>query len=111
MNKYNNIKSIVNAMYTPLDIRQETDFQLLKNMQRPYDSGYDYDLRGFYSQYGNLQPQATNGHLTDEYKLPIHPTFSTESNMYNGQEYAVDWNNPVWQAYDSPEGYFYGGLQ
>ena len=31
MNNYNNIRSIMDAMYTPLNIGQETDFQLLKN--------------------------------------------------------------------------------
>ena len=82
---------------TNLPINQEVDFQIQKHQQRPYDSGIDYDLRGFYKQYGNLQPQATNGHLTDEYKTIIHPTFSKESNYYNNEPFAVDWNKGLYK--------------
>lgn len=82
---------------TTLPINKEVDFQLIKEQQRPYDSGADYDLRGFYSQYGNLQPQATNGHLTDEYKTLVHPTFSNQSNYYNGEPFAVDWNSKLYR--------------
>lgn len=84
-------------MNTQLPLRQEIDYQIDKSQNRPWDSGYDYDLRGFYNQYSSLAPQATNGHLTDEYKYPIHPTFSVESNYYNGQPYAIDWNTPIYQ--------------
>lgn len=79
---------------TPLSLGDELKFQLVKaNSPFRNDSGYDYDLRGFYKQYGNLTPTATNGHLTDSYKKPNHPTFSVGSNYYTGQPYAVDWNS------------------
>lgn len=81
-----------------LPINKEIGYQVNKSQYRPWDTGYDYDLRGFYNQYGTLSPQATNGHLTDEYKYPIHPTFSIESKYYNGQPYAVDWNKPLWKV-------------
>lgn len=81
---------------TNLPTKKEIDYQVIKSQQRPYDSGADYDLRGFYSQYGNLSPQATNGHLTDEFKTEIHPTFSNESKYYAGQPYAVDWESPLY---------------
>ena len=83
---------------TNLPINREIDYQVNKSQYRPWDTGYDYDLRGFYNQYGTLSPQATNGHLTDEYKYPIHPTFSIESKYYNGQPYAVDWSKPLWKV-------------
>ena len=83
---------------TNLPINREIGYQVNKSQYRPWDTGYDYDLRGFYNQYGTLSPQATNGHLTDEYKYPIHPTFSIESKYYNGQPYAVDWNKPLWKV-------------
>lgn len=83
---------------TNLPINREIDYQVNKSQYRPWDTGYDYDLRGFYNQYGTLSPQATNGHLTDEYKYPIHSTFSVESKYYNGQPYAVDWNKPLWKV-------------
>lgn len=86
--------NIWNTYNTPLNLSNELKFQIAKaNSPFRNDSGYDYDYRGFYNKYGNLTPQATNGHLTDEYKKPNHPTFSIESNYYTGQPYAVDWNS------------------
>lgn len=84
-------------MGTQLPLNQEISYQIDKTQNRPWNSGYDYDLRGFYNQYGSLAPQNTNGHLTDEYKHPIHPTFSAESNYYNGQPYAIDWDTPIYK--------------
>lgn len=86
--------NIWNTYNTPLNLSDELKFQIAKaNSPFRNDSGYDYDYRGFYNKYGNLTPQATNGHLTDEYKKPNHPTFSIESNYYTGQPYAIDWNS------------------
>ena len=85
--------SIYDSYNTPLNVEDELNFQLAKhNSPFKYDSGWDYDLRGFWKKYGNLQPQATNGHLTDEFKKPNHETFSNQSKFYNGQDWAVDWN-------------------
>lgn len=83
---------------TELSPREEIAFAMEKT-RSPFknDSGRDYDYRGFYQKYGNLAPQATNGHLTDEFKLPNHPTFSIESKYYTGQPNAVDWNAPGWR--------------
>lgn len=44
---------------------------------------YDYDLQGAYKKYGNKVFSADNGHGTDEFKKPNHPTFSNES-IYHG---------------------------
>lgn len=85
-------------MGTILPTDKEIGYQINKSQYRPWDTGYDYDLRGFYNQYGTLAPQATNGHLTDEYKYPSHPTFSVESKYYNGQPWAIDWNKLLWRA-------------
>lgn len=82
---------------TNLPTKKEIDYQVVKSQQRPNDSGMDYDLRGFYNKYGNLSPQATNGHLTDEFKTQIHPTFSVESKYYNKEPYAVNWESPLYQ--------------
>lgn len=43
----------------------------------------DYDMRGAWLE--NRGKQAANGHFTDRYKKPNHPTFSTES-QYSGGE-------------------------
>ena len=44
----------------------------------------DYDLRGFYKKNPNFTA-APGQHMTDEFKLPNHPTFSNESKYYNDQ--------------------------
>jgi hypothetical protein len=83
--------STYDAMKTQLPVGQEIGYQVAKdNSPFANDSGYDYDLRGAYQRLGGLNPEATNGHLSDYDKLPIHPTFSTDSKFYNGQNYAVD---------------------
>jgi hypothetical protein len=40
----------------------------------------DYDLRGWFASNGS---QAANGHFTDQFKKPNHPTFSDQS-QYSG---------------------------
>jgi len=42
----------------------------------------DYDLKGYYNKYGASKVKG-EAHLTDEFKLPNHPTFSTESKYFN----------------------------
>jgi hypothetical protein len=46
---------------------------------------FDYDLRGAWKAGAQ---QAANGHFTDAFKKPNHPTFSTES-IYSGHDGAV----------------------
>lgn len=90
--------SIFNSYKTNLPIKEEIRFQADKsNSPFSFDSGTDYDLRGFWQKYGNLNPQATNGHLTDEFKLPNHITYSNESKFYQGEPYAVNWGDKLWQ--------------
>ena len=88
---YQQRDSVFGAMGTFLPLRQEVGYQLDKYYTRPDDTGYDYDLRGFYNKYGTLIPLSTNGHLTDEFKYIIHPTFSNASKFYDGQDFAVNW--------------------
>jgi hypothetical protein len=42
----------------------------------------DYDMRGFYK---SGKAQSENGHFTDEFKKPNHPTFSDQS-KYHGKD-------------------------
>jgi hypothetical protein len=52
------------------------------NLPRELQYEGDYDLRGFYKQ--NPDFSASPGqHMTDEFKLPNHPTFSDESRFYS----------------------------
>lgn len=97
MQEYSILQQAYNTLLNP---NQEIDFYI-KKQNSPFkdDSGFDYDYRGFYEKFGNLSPQATNGHLTDEFKKPYHPTFSVESKYYNGQPSAVDWNKEPYKTF------------
>lgn len=64
------------AYDTALSPDDETKFQKWKGVNAPKDSGEDYDLRGAYKE--GLSKQA-NGHWSDKYKKPNHPTFSDQS--------------------------------
>jgi len=81
--------SVFESMKTQLPVGQEIGYQAEKGISDfANDSGYDYDLRDKYSNGGLL---SINPHLEDTYKLPIHPTFSTDSaKYYDGQDYAVN---------------------
>lgn len=58
---------------TPAD---EQRFQAWKQQFAPHDSGQDYDLRGAFK--AGLTP-GPNGHFSDRFKKPNHPTFSDQS--------------------------------
>lgn len=61
---------------TTLSPSQEVEFQRWKAINAPNDSGQDYDLRGaFLANTG----RAGNGHMTDQFKMPNHHSFSNES--------------------------------
>lgn len=74
---------------TPLSMNREQQFQKWmtaqsKSVGRNISNDlYDYDLRGWWNK--NNGAGLLGGHLTDEFKKPNHPTFSTGS-KYNGVE-------------------------
>lgn len=58
-------------------------------------SDKDYDMRGFWL---SGQAQAANGHYTDEFKKPSHPTFSNESKYSGANEGEIaggSWTPPA----------------
>ncbi len=57
---------------------------------RDGDTGVDYDLRGAFAA---GQGRGGNGHMTDQFKKPNHPTFSNESQYAEGEnaKYAGHW--------------------
>jgi hypothetical protein len=72
---------------TPLPPQQEQQFKDWTKTQSKAvgrdvsRDNYDYDMRGWFAKNG---PQNLSGaHLTDEFKKPNHPTFSTGS-QYHG---------------------------
>jgi hypothetical protein len=74
---------------TPLSAPDEAAFQKWTNRESQAlgrnvsADNYDYDMRGWWQQHGGA-PLA-EGHLTDQFKKPNHPTFSDES-QYHGAD-------------------------
>lgn len=69
---------------TQLSPEQEASFQTWAQANNRVKDTYDYDMRGaFQEMQQGGEGQAENGHFTDKYKKPNHPTFSDES-MYHG---------------------------
>jgi len=69
---------------TQLSPQDEARFQAWKATLPPrlqYEG--DYDLHGFYQQNPSWSLDQPEAHMTDEFKLPNHPTFSNESRRYN----------------------------
>lgn len=62
----------------------------------------DYDLRGFYRKNPTFSVNTPGQHMTDEFKLPNHPTFSNESSRYNAQSKHLGgrWNGDVFVPND-----------
>lgn len=69
-----------NNFNTALSPEQEASFLEWANKNNRSGDVADYDLRGYWLNNGLL---GANGHLTDQYKKPNHPTFSDQS-KYNG---------------------------
>ena len=87
------------AFNTQLSPDEEQEFRrwALTNKRDPDMETIDYDLRGFWKEGGAF---GENGHATDRYKKPNHPTFSVESMWHNtkspsGTTYVGGtWNSP-----------------
>lgn len=84
---------------TKLSPTQEQAFQQWKSVNTPNDSGRDYDLRGAFLD--NLT-RADNGHFSDKFKKPNHPTFSDQSIYANtpGAKPGT-WNGDTYIPYQS----------
>ena len=66
-------------------------------------TGDDYDYAGYKAKYG--EPDQSNGqHLTDEFKLPNHVTFSSDSKYNNEVTPGGEWKKEAdgkWHFYAS----------
>lgn len=74
---------------TELSPEQEKEFQTWLSKNNKSADLFDYDLRGAFKD-GLLGPDG-RGHLTDKYKKPNHPTFSTESTYSNQMMPGGEW--------------------
>lgn len=87
---------------TELTAGGEKAYRAWKEQYDPGDSGVDYDHRGFFNA---NEKRFANGHGTDRWKKPNHPTFSDESNYASGsnEKYAGHWG-PGDENYIGPKG-------
>jgi len=75
----NDYTALFNTELPPAD---EAKFQAWQKVNPRLGNTYDYDARGFWK---SGAATAGNGHGSDAWKKPNHPTFSSES-KYNGME-------------------------
>lgn len=94
-----------NTALNPLEEAQFIDWATKENRLGDL---YDYDMRGFFK---NQEEFADNGHGSDKYKKPNHPTFSDQS-IYSGVDGHI---GGVWSlgddgsdVYTAPEGHAWG---
>jgi len=80
-----------NKYNTPLKPEQQAQYQqwvskiAVKRGFDPTEMARDYDMQGYFLKYGGKESDQANGHFTDEFKKPNHPTFSNES-QYSGKD-------------------------
>ncbi len=94
----------VTSPRTSLDPSMEAKFQQWKaTLPTRLQSDSDYDLRGFFRKNPNWSLDQPDAHMTDEFKLPNHPTFSNESRNFNPEtkHLAGKWNGDVFVPFDS----------
>jgi hypothetical protein len=88
---------------TTLSPTETRGFQTWKaTLPARLQSEEDYDLKGFYRKNPTWSPDDPEAHMTDEFKLPNHPTFSNESKYYNPQTapYGGHWMGDVYVPND-----------
>lgn len=93
----------VQVQQTRLQSSQEAAYQQWKATLPPrlqYEG--NYDLRGFWQKNPNFSVDKPGQHMTDEFKLPNHPTFSDESKYFGPEtrHLAGHWNGDVYTPYD-----------
>ncbi len=68
--------------------------------KNPENDKYDYDVNGFFLSGAATSP---NGHGSDQFKKPNHPTFSNESQYAgSGGNLGGEWLNAGNQSYYNP---------
>lgn len=88
-----------NTKLSPEKEAQFKDWALKNNRLQDQQ---DYDIRGFWSSGGLL---SDNGHASDMYKKPNHPTFSDQS-IYHGSPSPFGvFQGGIWQ--ETPQGLSY----
>lgn len=95
--KGGNVKTTWDNLRTKLNKNEEEDYSKWKSkLPERLQNDEDYDLKGFYKEFNKEPlPEGSGYHLIDRYKLPNHPSFSSESKYYNPEtEYlGGQWQN------------------
>lgn len=78
----NDPRDLSNLYNTKLSPEEEVLYEAWAEKIGRQKDTYDYDLRGAWKAGAGQDP---DGHMTDVYKKPNHPTFSTQS-QYSGQD-------------------------
>mgnify|MGYP001022531028 CR=1 FL=1 len=98
-NKGINIENTWDNLRSKLSKKDQVKFEEWKsNLPDRLQNDKDYDLKGFFKEFGkNSLPEGYEYHLIDKYKLPIHPSFSSDSQYYNPEtEYlGGKWDNGI----------------
>ena len=92
-------EALGNPTTTQLSPAEESQYAAWKQkLPGRLQSESDYDLKGFWKKNPNWSPDNPEAHMTDEFKLPNHPTFSNESRYYNAatQNVGGRWNGDVY---------------
>ncbi len=95
----NDLTDQYNTTLSPAD---ETKFQTWAKSLGAQGSSYDYDLRGAFKAGAG---QSANGHFTDQFKKPNHPTFSDQSQYSTPETPGGTWQqqpDKSWQFITSP---------
>lgn len=82
---------------------QQRRYATLKEWQDA-ERGAGYDLEGYINKYG-IPDQSRGQHLTDEFKLPNHITFSDQSKYHTPETPGGQWKQEQdnkWHYYASP---------
>jgi len=88
---------------TPLSPKEEKEFMKWAEKTNKVRDLYDYDLRGFWKAGAET---ADNGHGTDIYKKPNHPTFSDQSQYHTPETQGGSWGvTPEGQTMFTPSPY------
>tara|TARA_R110000868_G_C10558368_1_gene736635 strand:+ start:120 stop:578 length:459 start_codon:yes stop_codon:yes gene_type:complete len=88
---------------TPLAPKEEKAFMKWAQKAGKLRDLYDYDLRGFWK---SGAATADNGHGTDVYKKPNHPTFSDQSQYHTPDTPGGSWTQtPQGQTMFTPSPY------
>ena len=78
----NDIYDYTNQFNTPLTVEEKREYDIWAAKNPGLSNKYDYDSQGFFKSGIAL---SANGHATDQYKKPNHPTFSDQS-QYHGHQ-------------------------